>query len=206
MMKIWGRHTSINVQKVLWTCDELALPYERIDVGGEFGGLDAAEFRRRNPNGRIPVIEDEGFVLWESNAIVRYLAAKHGIGTLCPEDLRAQADCDRWMDWQICNILPGLRTLFFGLIRTAPEKRDNAAIEEARVTTQEFWAVLDAHLAPRRYLTGEHFTMADIPLGAFAYRWLALPIERPALPALAAWHGRLAEREPFRRNVMLPLR
>ncbi len=204
-MKIWGRHTSINVQKVLWTCDELGIGYERIDRGGSYGGLDTPEYRQMNPNSRIPVIEDDGFVLWESNTIVRYLADKHGHGTLYPASRNERSDAERWMDWQICHILPGLVTLFFGLVRTAPKDRDTGAIEQARVRTEEFWKILDTHLAGRVFVTGEKFTMGDIPVGTFAYRWLALPIERPALPNLQAWYERLCARPAYRKNVMLPL-
>lgn len=204
-MKIWGRHTSINVQKVLWTCGELGIAYERIDRGGSYGGLDTPEYREMNPNSRIPVIEDDGFVLWESNTIVRYLADKYGRGTLYPASARERADAERWMDWQICHILPGLVTMFFGLVRTAPKDRDMAAIEQARVRTGEFWKILDTHLAGRAFVTGGQFTMGDIPIGTFAYRWLALPIERPALPNLQAWYERLCARPAYRKNVMLPL-
>ena len=204
-MKIWGRHTSINVQKVLWTCAELALGYERFDVGGAFGGLDTPEYRRMNPNGRIPVIEDHGFVLWESNTIVRYLAASYGTGKLLPGTTRERADAERWMDWQLCHVLPGMVTLFFGLIRTPPEKRNNAAIEDARQRTEESFRLLDAHLAHRDYVTGARLTIGDIPIGTFAYRWLALPIERPALPHLDAWYKRLCARPAYRTHVMLPL-
>jgi glutathione S-transferase len=205
MLRIWGRHTSINVQKVLWCCDELGLDFERLDAGGEFGGLDTPEYRSLNPNGRIPTIQDGTFTLWEANTIVRYLAATHGSGTLCPASPRARADVERWMDWQLCHILPGLVTMFFGLVRTAPERRDAAAIEAARQRTQEAWGLLDHHLAQRRHVGGDDFTMGDIPLGAFCYRWYALPIERPRLPGLRAWYERLCERPAFQERVMLPL-
>lgn len=204
-MKIWGRNTSINVQKVLWTCDELGLNYERVDVGGAFGGLDRPEYLRLNPNGRIPVIDDDGFSLWESNSIVRYLAATRGHGTLCPTSARGRADAERWMDWQLCHILPGMVTMFFGIVRTPPEQRDTQAIEQARTRTEAAWRILDAHLGERMFVTGGAFTMADIPVGTFAYRWLALPIDRPALPNLEAWYRRLCDRPAYRTNVMLPL-
>jgi glutathione S-transferase len=205
-MKIWGRHTSINVQKVLWACDELSLAPERVDVGGTFGGLDTPEFLRLNPNGRIPVLEDGDFVLWESNSIVRYLAATHGRGGLCPATDAARADAERWMDWQLCHVLPSMVTLFWGLVRTPAEQRDAKAIEHARRTVEAAWRLLDTHLAGRSFILGAPFTMADIPLGAFAYRWLALPLERPSLANLAAWYARLCERPAFRNRVMLPLR
>jgi glutathione S-transferase len=206
MLRIWGRHTSINVQKVLWCCDELNLPFDRKDVGGEFGGLDTPEYLELNPNGRIPTIEDDRFVLWEANTIVRYLCAKHGLGSLCPKASEGRANAERWMDWQICHILPGMVAMFFGLIRTPEEARDHGAIEAARVRTQDAWRILDGHLAKRHYVCGDNFTMADIPLGAFAYRWHMLPIERPELANLYEWFQRLSERPAFKQRVMLPLR
>jgi glutathione S-transferase len=205
MLRVWGRHTSINVQKVLWCCAELGLTPERIDVGGAFGGLDEPGYRRINPNGRIPTIEDDGFALWEANTILRYLAGKHDMGGLCPTGLAERADAERWMDWQLCHVLPGMITLFFGLIRTPAEQRDNSAIETARQRTEEAFGILDRHLSGRQYVSTDRFTMADIPLGAFAYRWLALPIERPQLANLAAWYERLKERTAYRQHVMLPL-
>jgi glutathione S-transferase len=206
MLRIWGRHTSINVQKVLWCCDELNVAFDQKQVGGEFGGLDTPQYLDMNPNGRIPTIEDDGFVLWEANTIVRYLCAKHGLGRLYPSELAARIDAERWMDWQICHILPGMVTMFFGLIRTPEESRDKAAINAARIRTEDAWKILDGYLKTRQYVCGEKFTMADIPLGAFAYRWHMLPIERPSLPNLYGWFQRLSERPAFKQRVMLPLR
>lgn len=204
MLKIWGRANSINVQKVLWCCDELGVEYERIDVGGPFGGTRDPEYLAMNPNALVPTISDDGFVLWESNAIVRYLSAKHG-GTLYPEDLRERADADRWMDWQLGTLWVALRPVFLGLIRTPPEERDEAAIETARKRTAATWDILENHLEGRDYALGDAFTMADIPLGVSIYRWLQLPIERPPIPNLETYHERLAERPAFRDKVMLPL-
>ena len=205
MLKVWGRANSINVQKVLWCCDELGLEYERIDAGGPFDRTQDPEYLAMNPNGLVPTISDDGFTLWESNAIVRYLAAKHGAGTLCPDDLRERADADRWMDWQLGTLWAAMRPVFIGLVRTPPEERDTAAIEEARQQAVEAWNILEAHLEGRDYALGERFTMADIPLGVSIYRWLQLPVERPAVPNLEAYHERLSERPAFRERVMLPL-
>jgi glutathione S-transferase len=205
VLRIWGRSNSINVQKVLWCCGELDLPYERIDAGGPFGGNREPEYLRLNPNGLVPTISDGGFVLWESNAIVRYLAARYAMGTLCPEDLAERADADRWMDWQMGTLWASLRPAFIGLIRTPPENRDQASIAAAIRKTAESWAMLDAHLAGRDYVTGPAFTMADMPLGATAYRWFSLDIEGPPMPNLEAWYERLCARAPYRANVMLPL-
>jgi glutathione S-transferase len=205
VLRIWGRNNSINVQKVLWCCRELDIPFERIDVGGPFGGNREAEYLRLNPNGLVPTISDGDFVLWESNAIVRYLAAKHGLGTLCPKDLAQRADADRWMDWQLGTLWASLRPAFIGLVRTPPQERDLVSIATSIRETAENLAILDAHLAGRQYVTGSSFTMADIPLGATAYRWFGLDIERPPMPNLEAWFERLCARASYRANVMLPL-
>ncbi len=205
MLQIWGRSNSINVQKVLWCCGELGIPYHRVDVGGPFGINREPEYLRLNPNGLVPTISDGGFVLWESNAIVRYLAAKHGMGALCPEDLAERADADRWMDWQMGTLWANFRPVFVGLVRTPPDKRDRAYIATAIRKTDESWAMLDAHLAARDYVTGPAFTMADIPLGVTAHRWFNLDIERSPTPNLEAWYERLRDRAPYRANVMLPL-
>ncbi|HEU4494151.1 MAG TPA: glutathione S-transferase [Rubrobacteraceae bacterium] len=205
MLRIWGRSNSINVQKVLWCCEELNIPYQRVDLGGPFGGNREPEYLRLNPNGLVPTISDDGFVLWESNAIVRYLAAKHGMGSLCPEGLARRADADRWMDWQMGTLWASLRPAFIGLVRTPREGRDQAAITAAISKTAENLAILDAHLAGRDYVAGPAFTMADIPLGVTAYRWFGLDIERPPMDDLEAWYERLCARAPYRANVMLPL-
>lgn len=204
-LKIWGRKTSSNVQKVLWCCDELGIPFERIDVGGPFGGNDDPKYRALNPNGLVPTIEDGGLVLWESNSILRYLARKHGIGRLYPERLEEAATAERWMDWQIAHIGPAINPVFMGFVRTPPEKRDMAAIEAARQRTAALWKIVEAHLAGRQYMNGSSFSVADIPLGIVAYRWYTMPIERPEFPAIAAWYRRLQQRKPFKTHIMLPL-
>ena len=205
MLKIWGRNNSSNVQKVLWCCAELDLPFERIDVGGAFGGTRDAAYLAKNPNALVPTIEDDGFVLWESNAIVRYLAAKHGAGTLWPANAQTRAAAERWRDWQISTIGPAIAPVFWGLVRTAPADRDAAAIEAGRQKTAAALAILDGHLAGRRFVMGDAFTMADIPLGVLAYRWTAMDVERPAAANLEAWYGRLTERPGFRAHVMIEL-
>lgn len=205
MLKIWGRASSSNTQKVLWCCHELGVEYERIDTGGSFGGLDTPEYRVLNPNRRIPTIDDDGFVLWEANTIVRYLCRKFGFGTLYPAEAAALASVERWMDWQLCHVLPANSPIFHGLIRTAPEARDHQAIEAARQQAGATWQILDDHLARQPFVGGAALTAADIPLGVYAYRWFALPIERPKLANLERWYERLSSREAFRSHVMLPL-
>jgi len=205
MLKLWGRINSINVQKVLWTLAELNVPYERSDAGLQFGVVNEPFYRRMNPNGRVPTIEDDGFVLWESNAIVRYLSAKHGAGTLWPNDLRQRADADRWMDWTTSTVAPALTPVFWGLIRTPPEKRNMASIEaEAEKVGQAFQA-LEHSLEGRDHVAGKSFTMGDIPLGTFVHRWYALAVKRPKLPRVEAYYEGLQERAPYKKHVMLPL-
>ena len=208
MLKIHGRANSVNVQKALWAADECGVAYERTDVGGPFGGNDQPWFRAMNPNGVVPTIDDDGYVLWESNAIVRYLCASHAAGTLWPSEPRARGEADRWMDWQATTVMAGMTTLFWGLIRTPPDKRDLAAIDAARPATAAIWARLDGHLANRAYVAGDAFTMGDIPIGAVCYRWLNLPFRRddlPGLPHLQAWYERLVLRPAYRKHVMITM-
>jgi len=201
MLKIWGRLNSVNVKKVLWCCAELGLQYERVDAGMQYGVVNTPEYRKLNPNGLVPTIDDDGFVLWESHAIVRYLSAKHGAGTLWPADVRVRADADRWMDWTTSTFSVPYRPVFWGLVRTPPEKRDTKAIEEGAKKCGELLGMVDAVLAKRSFLAGEQLTMGDIPLGCFVHPYLTLPIERPALPNVAAWYQRLLERPGYRKWI-----
>ena len=204
-LTIWGRANSINVQKVLWCCAEMSLPYRRVDAGGKFGVSNTPEYLARNPNGLVPTIEDEELVLWESNVNVRYLSTKHGTGTLCPAGLAARFDVERWMDWEATTLWPALRPIFIGLVRTPPEQRDAAALATAQSSTEHAFGILDAHLANRAFVGGDEFSMGDIPVGASAYRWFAMELTRPDLPHLHRWYQRLTERSGFRDYVMLPL-
>jgi glutathione S-transferase len=205
MLKIWGRKNSNNVRKVLWCAEELGLPYERIDAGGAFGVVNDAQYRVKNPNGLVPLIEDGDFVLWESNAIVRYLCARHADGGLQPAELQARASADRWMDWVTSTLAAPYRTVFWGLLRTAEADRDMPAIEAARTLCAELLAVPEQALATQPWLSGAEFGMGDIPLGCFIYGWFEMPIERPSLPHLEAWYARLRERPAYQRAVMTPL-
>jgi glutathione S-transferase len=204
VLQIWGRSNSVNVQKVLWCCEELALPYERLDAGGKFGVVDTDEYRRLNPNRLVPTIVDDGFVLWESNVIVRYLAATHGAGVLWADDPKRRASADMWMDWSQTVLWPMLRPLFLGIVRAVPEYRDPKILEDARRKTAEALAIVDAHLADRPYVAGA-FSMGDIPLGCAIWRWMAMPIERPEMPNVTRWFQSLQERAAFRTIVMVPL-
>ena len=204
MLKIWGRTNSVNVKKALWAAEELGLAYERIDAGMQHGVTRTPEYMKMNPNSLVPTIEDDGFVLWESHSIVRYLCAKHGAGTLWPTDLKARADAERWMDWAF-TFQNAMRNVFWGLIRTPPEKRDAKAIEEGRQKSAALLAVPERTLSGRPYLGGAAFSMADIPLGCEAQRWMRVPIERPPYPAVQAWFDRLCARPAFKKIVDLPL-
>jgi len=200
MLKIWGRITSINVQKVVWCADELGLAYERIDVGGAFGGTKTPEYLAMNPNSYVPTIEEDGFVLYESNAIVRYLAARDPAAKIWPADLRARADADRWMEWQSNTFSPAMRDAFWQLIRTPEAERDAAAIERSRQAAERLAVILDGQLARNEYLTPNGFTAADVVVGCAAHRWLLLPVERPRLANLERWYG-LVKSRPASRQV-----
>lgn len=204
MLKIWGRTNSVNVKKALWCLEELGLAYERIDAGLQFGVNKTPGYLAMNPMGLVPTIDDDGFVLWESHAIVRYLAARHGAGTLWPTDLRVRADADRWMDWA-GSFQNAFRPVFWGLIRTPPEKRDEKAIEEGKSRSAELLGMLDAVLAGRSFVAGDTLTMGDIPMGCHVQLWMRLPIERPARPHLEAWFKRLCARPAYRKIVDIAL-
>jgi glutathione S-transferase len=205
MLRIWGRLSSINVQKVVWCADELGLAYERIDAGGKFGRNDTPEYLRMNPNGLVPTIDDDGFVLWESNAIVRYLCARERATELWPEDLRKRADADRWMDWQGASFTPATRDAFWQLLRVPEAQRDHAAIEASRVKSEKLAAILDAHLASTPYLCGDTFCAADIVVGAAAHRWLNMPLPRAARPHIERWYRLLKARPASRQVTHQPL-
>lgn len=205
MLKIWGRANSINVQKVLWCCGELGLHFERIDAGNEFGITGTPVYRALNPTGLVPTIEDGDFRLWESNVIVRYLARKDEERRLYPSDIHSRFDAERWMDWQATLFWPALRPLFIQLIRTRPENRDASVIARAEELTMVAIQTLNARLSDRRYLTGNQFTMGDIPSAVAVHRWYELDIHHPQLLHLRRWYEAMRQREAFRRAVMTPM-
>jgi glutathione S-transferase len=203
VLKVWGRVNSVNVKKALWCIDELGLPYERVDAGLQFGVVQTPEYRKMNPMSLVPTIDDDGFIVWESHTIVRYLAEKYGKGVLRPMELEPRTLANQWMDWAF-TFQASVRDAFWNLIRTPVEKRDARAIEASRVKSGQLAAILDAALAERLYVAGT-FTMGDIPIGAEVQRWIRLPLERPKLPHLEAWFGRLCARPAFKKNVDIPL-
>jgi glutathione S-transferase len=205
MLKILGRKTSSNVQKVLWACDELGLTYDREDIGGSFGGNRDAGYLAMNPNGLVPTVIDDGFVLWESHAVVRYLAEKQAPNQLYPGDRKQVALANQWMDWCNTTVTPAIRAVFWGLVRTPPEERDLDAIARSRDETEQVMGMLNDHLADAVYVAGDAFSMGDIPLGVMAYRWFNLEIERKEFPHLTRWYQSLTERGGFAEHVMIGL-
>ena len=206
MLKIWGRKNSSNVRKPLWAAEELGLAYEAIDAGGAFGVVDTPEYRAMNPNGRVPVIEDDGFVLWESNAIVRYLLGKHAPNsTWYSADPQARAIADKWMDWTTSSFAGPFRTVFWGVLRTPADKQDWPAINAAIKECTELLSMADEALVSQPYLSGPDIGMGDIPLGSFIYAWFEMPIERAPQPYLQAWYERLKQRPAYQKAVMTAL-
>lgn len=205
MLRILGRKTSSNVQKVLWACAELGLEFEREDIGGPFGGNDQPEYRALNPNGLVPTLIEDDFVLWESNSIVRYLAHNHGQGTLWPTDARTRGRAERWMDWQLTTVTSALGPVFRGYVRTPEAERETAAIAAARDRSAAAMAILDRYLGETTYVAGDDFSMGDIPVGIAVYRWFNLPIEREDYADLKRWYDLLAQRPGFREHIMNPM-
>lgn len=205
MLKLWGRINSTNVKKALWCLEELGVPYTRVDAGGAFGVVGESEYAEKNPNRLVPCLEDGDFVLWESNAIVRYLAAQYGEGTLWSAEPQQRASADKWMDWVTSSLAAPFRPVFWNMVRTAPEKRDMAAVNAALEECGKLLAIADQALATQPYLSGESFGMGDIPLGCFAYAWFEMPIERPDLPNLRSWYERLQQRPAYQTAVITPL-
>ena len=201
MLKVWGRKTSSNVQKVMWAIGELGLEHERVDIGGPFGKNKEAAYLAMNPNGLVPTLEDGDAMIWESNSIVRYLATKYGAGKLEPADLKTRALASQWMDWQLTVAGPAIGPAFMGLIRTPPEKRDAAAIAASQQRTAEAMKMFDTNLSKRAYAAGENFSMGDIPVGIMVYRFWQLVPDRPSLPNLERWYKQIETRPGFRDHV-----
>jgi glutathione S-transferase len=202
MIKIWGRTTSINVQKVMWAIGELDLPHERIDAGGTFGKNNEPAYLAMNPNGLVPTLDEDGFILWESNSIVRHLAAKYGAGKLEPANAEERARANSWMDWQLTTASPAIRDLFWGLIRTPPEKRDQAMIAASREKTAAAMKILDGQLAKTPFVAGEKFCMGDIPVACVTYRFRRLAPEYPKFNNLERWYVAIEQRPAFKQHVL----
>ena len=207
MLTIWGRASSSNVMKTLWTCEELGLAYKRIDAGGAFGVTKEPAYRSKNPMSLVPTIEEEdGWTLWESNAICRYLCNTHdAAGGLYPKAPRLRAETERWMDWALGHLTAPMVTIFFTHVRLAEPERDWKAEAKARAEAGKLWAIIDAEVGGKRFLTGDVPTLADVALGPWVHRWFALPIERPALPNVAKLYENMKSRPGFATHVAVPL-
>jgi glutathione S-transferase len=200
---VWGRATSSNVMKVLWGLGELALPFERIDVGGSFGKTDTPEYRGMNPTGLVPTLQEDDFTLWESNAILRYLCHAHAPHSLLwPQDPHQRANIDRWMDAQQTVLNRPMGVVFWGLVRTPADKRDPAAIAQGVADAAKAYGMIEPLLAKHPYIAGTDFSLADIPWGVHAHRWFNMDFERPSLPALRAWYDRLCERPAYKQHIV----
>lgn len=205
MLKIYGRPNSINVQKVMWTANELGLDYEHETAGMAFGKVNENWYRAMNPNSLVPTIDDDGVVLWESNVIVRYLAAKHATGTMMPAAHAARAKAEMWMDWQQTVIHPPMTPVFWGLVRTPEAERDMSVVDANAEKVRVGLERLNAWLADQTFICGDQLTVADIPLGCAVYRWFALPVEHGRIANVRAWYERLTKRSAYREHVMLPV-
>lgn len=198
MLKIWGRISSINVKKVVWAAQELGLPFERTEAGGAFGMTKTPDYVAMNPNSLVPVINDGGFVLWESNVVLRYLCAKYSPGNFYPHDLQERFNAERWMDWQQTSFNPASRDAFWQQIRVPVEQRQPALIAKSITATTALLAILEGHLAQSAFVTGAHFTMADIPLACEIHRWWGLPQAaahpRETHPHIQAWYTQMQAR------------
>ncbi|NRN28555.1 glutathione S-transferase family protein [Photorhabdus heterorhabditis] len=205
MLTVWGRKNSSNVKKVLWCLKELNVPYNQIDIGGKFGKLDDPQYLKMNPNKQIPCLQEGDFILWESNAIVRYLAAKFGENVLYPQNLQERANTEKWMDWCGSHLFPHIRQLMIGIIRTPEAERDQKQIEQTMTEIEKLMEIADNALTEQEYFSGDKFGMADIALGPMIYPWLNVHIKRPSLPNIERWYHLMTERPAFREIVMIEL-
>jgi len=204
MLEIWGRKNANQVIQVLWTLAELKVDYQRHSIGTRNGDLETEEYKSLNPNSKIPTIRDNGFVMWESHAIIRYLARQYGLGTLYPDDPQKAAMSDQWMTWSTDSFMGTFFPVFWQLVRTEESERDYKKIAEMAKQSSEILQILEDHLVKNNFVAGEQFTYGDIPLGVLIHKYFVLDIERPSLPGIEAWYERLSIREPFQEHAMQP--
>lgn len=205
MIEIWGRRNSSNVIPVMWAVAETGRDFRRHDAGGSFGGLNTPAYLAMNPNGLVPTLHDGDAVIWESHAIIRYLAAQYSAGDLWDPDPAKRSLSDRWLEWAKSTGNPAIMGLFFSIVRTEPEARDPAVIAKFTEAAAKVWTVLDAHLAQQPYLGGDRLTMGDLPLGSLAHRYFHMDVARPDLPNVAAWYERLTQRPAYAEHCMIEL-
>ena len=205
MFKIWGRVNSVNVQKTVWAAAETEVDFERFDAGMAYGKNNEGWYLKINPNGKIPILQDGEFSLWESNVIVRFLCHAHSMGNLCPENPKQRFEAEQWMDWSVSELGPAMVPVFWGLVRTPPDKRNQEMIQAGLDKCFQLYEILDQQLKKTGYVTGNDFTMGDIPVGAIVYRWFNMDIKRPKLHALYGWYEMLKSRPDYQKHVMMPL-
>lgn len=203
MMELWGRKNAYNVQKVLWLLAELKLEYRHHDVGSQPGELETAAFLQMNPHARIPVLVRDGATIWESNSILRYLAASFDGGRLLPAELLLRSFVERWMDWELASLQPDFIELFWQYYRTPPRKQDKVKITQAQQRCAQRFQQLDQQLADRDYLAGDYFSLADICCGTCLYRYFTLELEIDKPPNVLNWYQRLSQRDAFQQNIMV---
>jgi glutathione S-transferase len=205
MIRLWGRMSSINVRKVVLTLQHLGLAFQRTDAGGPFGVVRDPDYLARNPNALVPLLDDDGFALWESNVIVRYLAVRHGAASLFPQETQQRFDVERWMDWQQTTLNPAGRDAFIQLVRVAPADRRPALVDASVAATEPLWDLLEAQLAKRRFIAGDALTVADVPIACEMHRWRGLPLDWRARPHLDDWWARMHALPAARGVLDLPL-
>lgn len=206
MLKIWGRNNSINVKKVLWIAEELGLNYENIEVGGKLGGLDTPEFLKLNPNAMIPVVDDDGFILWESNTIVRYIAAQYGRDSFWIDDPKQRCAAEKWMDWASEELFPLFKVILFNSVRLAPEKRDAHILADAIDGFENKLSIIENELSLNLWLSGKNFGVADIIVGTFIYYYYEINIKRyKDFPKISNWYQRLKKRPSYVKIIMIPI-
>ncbi|AYA40739.1 glutathione S-transferase family protein [Xenorhabdus nematophila] len=205
MLTVWGRKNSSNVKKVLWCLEELNVPYQQVDIGGKFGKLNEPGYLRMNPNAVIPCLQEGDFILWESNVIVRYIAAKFGQNSLYPTDLQERASVEKWMDWVSCNMFPPIKQLMINVVRTPKDQQNPEIISQILSEIESLLKMVDNTLGNQPYLSGDKFGMADIALAPLVYPWLNVEVERPSLPNLERWYQLLTKRPAFQKIVMIEI-
>jgi glutathione S-transferase len=204
MIKVWGRARGLCVKKVLWCLDELDLEFERVDAGKQYGVTDTEEYLKMNRNGLVPTLKDGDYILWESNAIMRYLAMQYGDKKLYSLTPREHGDVNRWLDWQNGALWPDISAAFIQLIRTPEEKRNHELLNNCAKNLAKNWGILDEYLEGKQFITGDNFTIADIALGVMAQTWVFLDIkDKPSYKNFNNWYQKLEQRRGFQRYAML---
>ena len=206
MLTVYGRKSSFNLQKVMWLVGELGIAHRHVELGGSFGGLDRAEFLAMNPHGRIPVINDSGIIVWESHAILRYVAAKYSSETsFWKANPAERAKADQWMDWSQTALQPAfLIGVFWGWYRMPEAKRNMTAVNKALEQTNNYLRHADRQLEGNSFMLGDRLSLADIPIGTHLYRYFNLDLPHPSLPNVERWYERLQSRSAYREHVCVP--